>query len=70
VPENGHFLFVTDRLTMHHCRQIGHLALDTQAHADNAIYAGVDADGPAHILHTGVESGGFGRAKSRTGLPT
>jgi len=36
----------------------------------DATFAGIDADGSACILHTSTESGGLGRTKSRTGLPT
>jgi len=36
----------------------------------DAVETSISADGPAHILHTGMGSGGAGRAKSRVGLPT
>jgi len=45
-------------------RQIGHLALDIHVHTGaggqckEATYAGIGADVPAHILHTGTEKWG------------
>jgi len=57
-----------DRPAKRHCRQIGHLALDTQAQAQ-ALIEGVGADGLARILHTDTGSGGLEWAKSGTGLP-
>jgi len=40
------------------------------AQCTDAIETGIGADGPACILHMGMESGGLGLAKNGTGLPT
>jgi len=43
---------------------------DAGGQCADAIEAGVHADGPARILHTGIRIGDLGRAKSKTGIPT
>jgi len=53
--------WVLDRLGAH---------TDTIGQCTDAIETGAGADGPAHILHMGTGSGGLGRAKSGTGMPT
>jgi len=65
-PENWHFLFVMGPagkapLQTDWALSTGH----TGADAIEVVFA----DGPTHILHTGMGSRGLGRAKSRTGLP-
>jgi len=42
---------------------------DTGGQCTDAIEAGVHADGPACVLHTGTRRGGLGLAKSETGMP-
>jgi len=44
--------------------------IDASGQYADAIEAGIGADGPACILHTGTRSGGLGQVKSRTGMPT
>jgi len=45
-------------------------ALDAGHTGADAIEVSVGADGQARIVHTDKKSGGLGRAKSGTGLPT
>jgi len=68
--KNGVFRLSLDRLAMRHCRQIGPLAMDTQAHADtaNTQYTQTLVLTGRHVYYTRVRNvGALGWRKAGRG---